>query len=83
MNASLGAPAPLLFAPSPDQSSVRHLRILIRSVKPLPDGSLTMDIICGEIGCRMLVPNAPGRSDFAPDQSYFIEYPKGQNLLAG
>ena len=75
--------APLLFAPSPDQSAVRHLRILIRSVKPLPDGSLVMDIICGEIGCRMLVPNAPGRPDFAPGQCYLIEYPKGQNPLAG
>jgi phage antirepressor YoqD-like protein len=75
--------APLLFAPSPDQSAVRHLRILIRSVKPLPDGSLVMDIICGDIGCRMLVPNAPGRPDFAPGQCYLIEYPKGQNPLAG
>lgn len=83
MNASLGAPAPLLFAPSPDQSAVRHLRILIHSVKPLPDGSLAMDIICGDIGCRMHVPNAPCRPDFAPGQCYLLEYPKGQKLLAG
>lgn len=73
--------APIQFTPAQDQSTVSHLRVTIEAIKPLPDGSLYMAIVCGELGFRLQVPALPGRPDFQAGQRYMLEYPKGQNPL--
>lgn len=73
--------APIQFTPAQDQSTVGHLRVTIKAIKPLPDGGLYMVIVCGELGFRLQVPALPGRPDFQVGQRYMLEYPKGQNPL--
>ena len=69
---SKGAPAPTAFTPAQDQSTVSHLRISIEQIQPLPDGSVRLHVVSGNVGFALRA----SKGNWQTGQPYMLEYPK-------
>lgn len=78
--ASIGASAPTLSSPRPDQSAVNHLRMTVRSFARISNNIIQMFVVCGDIGFPIQVTSKDMR-DFEPGESLVAEYPKGNSPL--
>lgn len=75
-----GAPAPTKFSPSPDQTSVRHLKLTVRSFARISKSTVQMFVICGGVGFPIQIEGEEVR-DFDIGESLIAEFPKGSNPL--
>lgn len=69
----------LQFTPAPDQSHVSHMRISIQAIHPLPDGSLGLSVVSGDLGFKVRIPATPNRPQFIVGKRYYLEQAKGAN----
>ena len=67
------------FTPAQDQTTVRHLRLTVLRVTPLPHNGQRLQVRCGEMGFDLSIPDSPG---FKPGDELVMEHPKDDNPLA-
>ena len=71
--------AQLSFIPAKDQTTVRHLRLTVLRVAPLPPNGQHLKVRCGDLGFDLSIPDSPG---FKPGDELVMEHPKDDNPLA-
>ena len=67
------------FTPAKDQTTVRHLRLTVLRVTPLPHNGQRLQVRCGDLSFDLSIPDSPG---FKPGDELVMEHPKDDNPLA-
>lgn len=67
------------FTPAKDQTTVRHLRLTVLRVAPLPPNGQHLQVRCGDMGFSLSIAGSPG---FKPGDELIMEHPKDDNPMA-
>jgi anti-repressor protein len=69
---------PPLFAPTPDQSTVRHLQVRVDKINPVK-GGFALRVVSGELGFYLSIPGK--QNPFKPGDVLIAEWPKSGKML--